>query len=632
MFDTLKIYRHKELPLKNAVSQLVALGYHRVDAAAEEGDFALHGDTLEVYPINFNFPLRIEWEFETIDKIYAFDKAVNRKVADYDLLIVIPHPKKAKRYASENSPLNAVLRIKKGDYVVHSRYGIGKFCGVRNMTVRGESGPYFEIEYDRKDKLYVSKEDAHLVQKYTGFSLKRPRLSRLGSKEWSRTKEKVQKGIKVFALEILKMEAQRKIIGGFKYIADSQWQKKFEESFPYEETEDQVRSTAEVKSDMEKPGCMDRIICGDVGYGKTEVAMRAAFKGVESGKQVAFLVPTTILAYQHYANLVKRLKDFPFYVEMLSRFRTRHEQDSILKKLSQGKIDIIVGTHRLLSDDVSFKDLGLLIIDEEHKFGVGHKEKIKKLKVNVDVLTLTATPIPRTLYMGLIGLKGISIIRTPPKQRLAVKTEIIEYNIDGLREIIIKEFKRGGQVFFIHNRIETIHGIEQSLKKVLPSEIKLALVHGRLPTQVMEKVMMDFINQKIDCLFSTAIVESGIDIPTANTIIIDQAHRFGLADLHQLRGRVGRFDLQAFAYLVVPEGRNIPQDAVNRLEHICEFSHLGAGFEVAMTDLELRGAGNILGKEQHGFVWMVGFDLYCRLLKKEIEYLKQAFKIDINYS
>ena len=629
MFNTLKIYRYKELLLEQAIGKLTSLGYRRVDAVLEEGDFTLHGDTLELYPVNFNFPLRIEWEFETIAKIYSFDKVLNKKVIDYDLLIVIPHLKKAKRYTSEEVPLDAVLRIKKGDYVVHSRYGIGKFCGVKLLTAKSKKNYYFEIEYDRKDKLYVSREDAHLVQKYNSFSLKRPRLSRLGSKEWTRIKEKVQSGIKFFALEILKIEAQRKVAGGFKYISDGQWQRKFEESFPYTETEDQIKSTAEVKADMQEAGCMDRVICGDVGYGKTEVAMRAAFKGVESGKQVAFLVPTTILAYQHYTNLVRRLKDFPFYVEMLSRFRTKHEQNDILRKLSQGKVDIIVGTHRLLSDDVNFKDLGFLIIDEEHKFGVVHKEKIKKLKVNIDILTLTATPIPRTLYMGLIGLKGISMIRTPPKERLAVKTKVIEYNVNNLKGIIVKEIKRGGQVFFIHNRIETIEGIKLALRKVLPEAVRIGLVHGRLPVQAIERVMMDFINKRIDCLFSTAIVESGIDIPTANTIIINDAHRFGLADLHQLRGRVGRFNRQAFAYLVIPRASQIPQDAAKRLEHICEFSHLGAGFEVAMTDLELRGAGNILGKEQHGFVWMVGFDLYCRLLKKEIEYLKLAFKIDV---
>ncbi len=629
MFNTLKIYRHKELSTECVIQELTALGYRRVDEVAEEGDFTLRGDSLELYPVNFNFPLRIEWEFEVVSKIYSFDKILNRKVIDYDLLIVIPHFKKAHRYSSIDAPIEATLRIKKGDYLVHSRYGIGRFLGTKRVTVRDREDYYFEIEYANNDKLYVSKEDAHLIQKYTNFGLKKPRLSRLGSKEWTRIKEKVQKGIKAFALGILRMEAQRKVIGGFRYATDDTWQRKFEKDFPYQETEDQLKATAEVKDDMEGAGCLDRIICGDVGYGKTEVAMRAAFKAVTSGKQVAFLVPTTILAYQHYTNLVKRLKDFPFYVEMLSRFRKSHEQTEILKKLRMGKIDIIVGTHRLISNDVSLKDLGLLIIDEEHKFGVRHKEKIKRLKVNVDVLTLTATPIPRTLYMSLIGLKGISLIRTPPKERLAVKTKITQFNIKDLAQAIVAEVNRGGQVFFIHNRIETIENIAKSLKRVLPARIRTGLVHGRLPTQTMEKVMMEFISHKIDCLFSTAIVESGIDIPTANTVIINDAHRFGLADLHQLRGRVGRLNRQAFAYLVVPELRSIPLDAQKRLEHICEFSHLGAGFEVAMTDLELRGAGNILGREQHGFIWMVGFDLYCRLLKKEIEYLKQAFKIDV---
>ncbi len=628
MFDTFKIYTHKEIAQEEAIEKLISLHYRRVDEVGEEGDFSLRGDTLEVFPVNFNFPLRIEWEFEVVKKIYSFDKALNKKVIDYDLLIIIPHLKKAQRYSTEDFPLEAVLQIKKGDFVVHSRYGIGRFLGVVKLKVRDKQDYYFQIEYENKDKLYVSKEEAHLIQKYTNLNLKKPRLSRLGSKEWVRTKERVERGIKTFAVEILKMQAQREIIGGFQYPKDDEWQKKFEESFPYEETQDQIKSTIEVKNDMESLRCMDRIVCGDVGYGKTEVAMRAAFKAVMAGKQVVFLVPTTILAYQHYTNLAKRLKDFPFNVEMLSRFRSGREQNEIIKKLGQGKIDIIVGTHRLLSQDLHFKDLGLLIIDEEHKFGVRHKEKIKKLKVGIDVLILTATPIPRTLYMSLIGLKGISLIRTPPKQRLAVKTKVIQYNINILKEAILKEVKRGGQVFFIHNRIETIDKIERSLRKVLPPDLRLAVVHGRLSAHTMEKVMLDFINQKLDCLLSTAIVESGIDIPSANTIIINNAHRFGLADLHQLRGRVGRFNVQAHAYLVVPSPDSISSDAQKRLGMIEEFSHLGAGFEVAMSDLELRGAGNILGKEQHGFIWMIGFDLYCRLLKKEIEYLKIAFKME----
>ncbi|UCC94706.1 MAG: DEAD/DEAH box helicase, partial [Candidatus Omnitrophota bacterium] len=547
------------------------------------------------------------------------------KIIDYEFLIVIPHLKRARRYSTEDFPLEAVLRIKKGDYVVHSRYGIGKFLGVKKLTVKGREDYYFEIEYENKDKLYVSKEDAHLIQKYISFSAKSPRLSRLGSREWTRTKERVSRNLKQFAVELLRMEASRKLIGGFGFLSDSEWQKMFEARFPYEETEDQAKATLEVKNDMESATCMDRIICGDVGYGKTEVAMRAAFKAVMSHKQVAFLVPTTILAYQHYMNLLGRLTDFPISVEMLSRFRSRTQQNQIAQRLNEGKADIVVGTHRLLSDDVSFKDLGLLIIDEEHRFGVEHKEKIKKMKVGIDVLSLTATPIPRTLYMSLIGIKGISLIRTPPKNRLSVKTKVIGFNLPILKDAILKEIRKGGQVFFIHNRIETIDKIGKSLKRILPNDVRMGIVHGRLSTHIMEEVMLDFINRKLDCLLSTAIVESGIDIPTANTIFINDAHTFGLADLHQLRGRVGRLNIQAYAYLIAPHLERISREARKRLEMIEEFSHLGAGFEVAMSDLELRGAGNILGKQQHGFVWMVGFDLYCRLLKKEIEYLKEVF-------
>jgi len=536
---------------------------------------------------------------------------------------------KTRSYTSEDLPLEAVLQIKKGDFVVHSQYGIGKFLGVKKLLVKGKSDYYFDIEYDNKDKLYVSKEEAHLVQKYSSFNLKKPKLTRLGSAEWKRMKAKVEQGVRAFALGILRREAHRKIIGGFTYPKDDKWQKDFEASFPYKETEDQVKANNDVKKDMESEKCMDRVICGDVGYGKTEIAMRAAFKAVMGGKQVVFLVPTTILAYQHYTSLKKRLSGFPFYVEMLCRFRTGSEQKKIIKDLKQGKIDIIVGTHRLLSSDISLSDLGLLIIDEEHKFGVTHKERIKKLKIGIEVLMLSATPIPRTLYMSIVGLKNISLICTPPKQRLAIKTKTISFNKKILKEAIISEVKRGGQVFLIHNRIETIERIRHILEDMLPKSVKIGLIHGRLPTACMEEVIFEFINGKLDCLLSTAIVESGIDIPTANTIIINDAHRFGLADLHQLRGRVGRFNIQAQAYFIVPSKEVISSDARRRLEYILEFSHLGAGFEIARRDLELRGAGNILGKEQHGFIWMVGFDLYCRFLKKEIEYLRQAFKIEV---
>jgi len=627
LFDTLKIYLHREISQQSVIEKLFQLGYKRQQDTFQEGDFSLKGEVLEIFSVNFNFPVRIEWEYEVINKIYSFDKTLNKKIVDYDFLIVIPYLKKVKRKKyNEDFPLDAILKVKKGDYVVHIRYGIGKFLGIKKLKIKDKEDYYFGIEYANKDKLYVGREDAHLIQKYISFSLKPPKLSRLGSKEWLRTKEKVSKGIREFALQLLRMEAQRKLIGGFKFSPDTEWQKIFEEKFPYQETEDQIKAIQEVKKDMETTSCMDRIICGDVGYGKTEVAMRAAFKAVMDNKQVAFLVPTTILAYQHFTNLLKRVEDFPLKLEMLSRFRTPHQQREIIRRLREGKIDIVVGTHRLLSSDVCFKDLGLLIIDEEHKFGVEHKEKIKELKVGIDVLTLTATPIPRTLYMSLIGIKDISLIKTPPKERLATKTIICEFNPKVLGEAIIQEVKREGQVFFIHNRVQTLPKIEKILKNYLPSEIKIGVVHGRLPSSVMEKIMLDFIERRINCLLSTAIVESGIDIPWANTIIINDAHTFGLADLHQLRGRVGRLNIRAYAYFVIPNKGAISDEAKKRLKMIEKFSHLGSGFEIAMSDLELRGAGNLLGKEQHGFVWMVGFDLYCRLLKKEIEYLKEIFK------
>ncbi|MBN3040102.1 MAG: DEAD/DEAH box helicase, partial [Candidatus Omnitrophica bacterium] len=375
MFETFKIYKHKKISLEEVTSKLASLDYQRVSQVWDEGDFSVIGDILEVFPVNFNYPVRIEWEYDNITRIYTYDKVLKRKITDYDLMIIIPHFKKARKYRNEDLPLEAFLQIKKGDYIVHSRHGIGRFRGITRLKVKDREDYYYEIEYEKGDKIYVSKEDAHLIQKYTNFASKRPKLSRLGTREWQRIKEKVERGIKEFALGILKREAQRKIIGGHVFPEDDNWQEEFEKSFPYTETEDQRQATIDVKKDMQSESCMDRIVCGDVGYGKTEVAMRAAFKAVSGHKQVAFLVPTTILAFQHFTNLKKRLKDFPFTVDMLSRFRSQKEQKVTLQRLKEQKVDIIVGTHRLLSEDVYFKDLGLLIIDEEHRFGVRHKEK-----------------------------------------------------------------------------------------------------------------------------------------------------------------------------------------------------------------------------------------------------------------
>ncbi len=625
MFNSLKIYKHKAISIEAVCQSLSSLNYSGGQGVAEPGDFAQKGDTLEVFPANFSLPLRIEWDFDKISKIYSFDQNFS-KILEYDLLIIVPYFKKKHHYLSEDYPLEGSLRIAAGDYVVHTHYGIGKFLGTKKIKAKQNEEYFFQIEYADSDCIYVSKENAHLIQKYINFGIKKPVLTKLGSKEWAKIKQKVEKGVHYYALSILKIEAQRKLIGGINYPKDSSWQKKFESQFPYQLTPDQKKAAKIVKEEMQSEKCMDRLLCGGVGYGKTEVAMRAAFRAAASGRQVVFLVPTTILAYQHYLNLQRRMKDFPLSVEMLSRFRTKSEQNNISQRLREGKVDIVVGTHRLLSDDIRFQELGLLIIDEEQRFGVEHKNKIKSRRVGIDVLSLTATPIPRTLYMSMVGIKDVSLIQTPPKERLSIQTKVYPFSVKIIKKAIKRELRRGGQVFFIHNRIKDIDKIAKKVKNNLP-KIKIGLAHGRLPAHEIEKVMLDFVDGKIDVLFSTAIVESGIDIPNANTIIINNANNFGLADLHQLRGRVGRRKMQAYALCLRPALDKIKTESRKKLEFIEEFSHLGAGFELARRDLELRGAGNILGKQQHGFIWMVGFDFYCRLLKKEVDYLKEAFKM-----
>jgi transcription-repair coupling factor (superfamily II helicase) len=458
----------------------------------------------------------------------------------------------------------------------------------------------------------------HLIQKYIAFSVRRPKLYRLGGREWARVKERVRRQVQKYAWEILSLQAMRMSLAKHQFAADMPWQAEFEKTFPYTETPDQVRATAEVKADMESPKPMDRLLCGDVGYGKTEVAMRAAFKAVMGNKQVAYLVPTTILAEQHYENFTQRLRDFPVSVAMLSRFKTDSQQKTIIAELAAGKVDIVIGTHRLLSDDVVFKDLGLVIIDEEQRFGVKAKEKLKTFRLTTDVLTLTATPIPRTLYMSLMGAKDLSVINTPPENRLPIKTIVVEYDEDLIRQALIRELKRKGQVFFLHNRVEDIEQVCKRVSRLLPSDTCVAIGHGQMPAKALESVMLDFLKGRIDVFFCTTIIESGIDVPNANTIIVNNAHTFGLSDLHQLRGRVGRFSRSAYAYFLIPRSEAIDTDGRKRLLALQEYSQLGSGFAIAMEDLELRGAGNILGIQQHGFIAAVGFDLYCRLLREAV--------------
>jgi transcription-repair coupling factor (superfamily II helicase) len=507
---------------------------------------------------------------------------------------------------------------------VHTQHGIGRFLGLDKIKIQDRYKDHLVIEYDRQEKLYVPLEHMHLVQKYIAFQIRRPKLYRLGSKEWLRTKARAKKGIQKLAWELLSLEAMRRSISGFTYSADSQWQRQFETTFPYKETPDQIKATIEVKQDMESVRPMDRLLCGDVGYGKTEVAMRAAFKATQDFKQVAFLVPTTILAEQHYQNFSGRLKDFPINIQMLSRFKTKSEQKEIVEGITKGTVDVVIGTHRLLSDDIKFKDLGLVIIDEEQRFGVRHKEKLKRFRLACDVLTLTATPIPRTLYMSLMGARDLSVINTPPQNRLPIRTVVVEYDEDLIRQAVSRELARKGQVYFVHNRVEDIEKIKERLSRILPSQVKLSVAHGQMAGRFLEKVMLDFLKAKIDVLVSTMIIEAGIDIPNVNTLIVNNAQNFGLADLHQLRGRVGRFDKPAYAYFMIPKNEILDTDAKKRLEAIQEYSQLGAGFKIAMEDLEIRGAGNLLGIEQHGFIAAVGFDLYCRLLREAIGNFKKV--------
>ncbi|PKM81941.1 MAG: transcription-repair coupling factor, partial [Firmicutes bacterium HGW-Firmicutes-13] len=516
-----------------------------------------------------------------------------------------------------------------GDYVVHEHHGIGQYLGVRTLEINTLNKDYLYLKYGGEDKLFIPTDQIGLIKKYIGVEGKRPRLHGLGSSEWARVKSRVKDSVQKLARELLSLYAVRKSVEGYAYSSDQIWQREFEARFPYEETPDQFRAIQEVKKDMEKNKPMDRLLCGDVGYGKTEVALRAAFKAVLDGKQAAFLVPTTILAMQHYQNFKERFAGFPVNIEVLSRFKKPSEQKEIVKQVKTGWVDIIIGTHRLLSSDVRFKDLGLLIIDEEQRFGVRHKEKLKVIRKNVDVMAMTATPIPRTLHMSLVGVRDLSVIETPPENRYPIQTYVVEYSDQVIKEAILRELNRGGQVYFVYNRVETIEKWGEHLKKMVP-EARIAIGHGQMPESTLEKVMCVFLNGGYDILLSTTIVEAGLDIPNVNTMIIYDADKMGLSQLYQLRGRVGRSNRLAYAYLAYQKDKVLSEVAEKRLQAIKEFTELGSGFKIALRDLEIRGAGNILGSEQHGFMMAVGFDLYCQLLEQSIRELKGVRKIEIS--
>jgi len=544
-------------------------------------------------------------------------------LTDYQIFNKPYRTKISTRLKSKKSRTKDFASIKKGDFVVHEIYGIGQYAGLETIKIGDVEQESIKILYADGDVVYVNLNYLSLVKKFSSKDNVQPKLTKLGSGEWTRTKKKVKSKIKDAARELITLYAKRKLTKGFAFSPDTIWQKELEASFFYEDTPDQMRVTEEVKNDMESENPMDRLVCGDVGFGKTEIAVRAAFKAVNDSKQVALLVPTTILAEQHFNTFKDRLAQFPVRIEMLSRFRSPKEQKEIIEKLAKGEIDIIIGTHRLLSNDIQFKDLGLLIIDEEHRFGVMAKEKLRSFKANVDTLTLTATPIPRTLNLSLLGARDLSIIATPPPNRQPIYTKVDTFDILKIRQWILFEVNRGGQVYFIHDRIQSIDKIAAYIQKYVP-EVKIGIAHGQMKASQLEKVIHDFLNKKFDVLISTKIIESGIDIPSVNTIIINRADRFGLAELHQLRGRVGRSDKQAYAYLLVPSIDSVTKKAVKRLQAIEEYTDLGEGFNISMRDLEIRGAGNLLGTEQSGFIDSVGFDMYLKLVDEAVEELRQS--------
>jgi transcription-repair coupling factor (superfamily II helicase) len=563
--------------------------------------------------------LEVHFEIAILHKGFSFTLA--------DLVVLTEHQifsryfrRRRKKRFKEGLALSSYTSLSIGDFVVHVDFGIGRYMGPETLLVDNKKRECLEIHYQDEDKLYVPIEEFNRVQKFVGKE-GGPALSKLGGTAWERLKSRTKKAICDMTKELISLYAERKAKPGFAFSPDTRWQKELESSFIYEETPDQWETIKYVKRDMESPLPMDRLVCGDVGYGKTEVAVRAAFKCVTNGKQVAVLVPTTILAQQHLATFIERLSSFPIRVEMLSRFKTKPEQKKIVEDLKQGKVDIVIGTHKLLQKDVGFKDLGLFIVDEEQRFGVAHKEKLKKLRTQVDVLTLTATPIPRTMQLSLMGIRDMSLINTPPKYRLPIQTEIGKFEDELIADAILKEIDRGGQVYFVHNRVESIDSIYRYLKRILP-QVRIAIAHGQMEESVLEEVMLSFLDRKYDLLLATSIIESGLDIPNVNTIIVNRADKFGLAQLYQLRGRVGRSNQKAYAYLLVPPFASLTESARKRIKALEQFTELGSGFHLAMRDLEIRGAGNILGAQQHGFIQEIGFDLYCKLLDEAIRELK----------
>ncbi len=590
--------------------------------------------------ISHKYIEKLEEELE-VGKVIVSEGNLSIGVENYELgLIVISSQelfnKETKKKRKSNLAFNEGEKIvfadlKVGDYIVHKSHGIGQFIGVNTIRADNITKDYIKIKYKDEDILYIPTNQLDNIRKYIGGGEALPKLNRLGSKEWTNTKNKVKSNLREVAKNLIELYAKRQKQKGFVFSKDTPWQNQFEDNFPYIETDDQLRCIDEVKKDMEQEKPMDRLLCGDVGYGKTEVAIRAAFKACMDNKQVAYLVPTTVLANQQYESFKGRMEEFALKVELLNRFRTKKEQQEIVKKLKLGEIDVVIGTHRILSKDVEYKDLGLLIIDEEHRFGVKDKEKIKELKTNVDVLTMTATPIPRTLHMSIVGVRDMSVIYEPPQNRKPVQTYVLEYDQEVIREAITRELEREGQVFYLYNNVEGIIRKKEEISRLIP-EAKVAFAHGKMTGKELEEIMLNFINKEIDILVCTTILESGIDIPNANTIIVENADRLGLAQLYQIRGRVGRSNTQSYAYITYKPDKLLSEVADKRLKAIKEFTEFGSGFKIAMRDLEIRGAGSLLGEIQHGHMDQVGYDTYCKLLDeviKEIQGQKVEEEIDV---
>jgi transcription-repair coupling factor (superfamily II helicase) len=593
------------------------LSHYGVESHLERGkrfreamDQMKKGFTLFIGPLSSGFRNPQEgWVLLTEEEIFG----ERRRLSEGKVRTCLPQ--------AEGPLLTSYGELRENGFVVHMDYGIGLYRGLRHLSIGGVSNDYLLLEYLDGDKLYIPVDRLNLIQRYIGGDGRTPKLDKLGSGSWQRAKKKVKAAVSEMVKEILDLYAARQLFKGVSFSPLDQYYREFEATFEYEETPDQTKAIEEVMKDMGNPKPMDRLICGDVGYGKTEVAIRAAYRSVMDGRQVAILVPTTVLAQQHHQTLRDRFKTYPMVIEVLSRFRNPREQKETLQRLREGKVDIVIGTHRLLQRDVAFRDLGLVVIDEEHRFGVSHKEKLKQMRKLVDVMTLTATPIPRTLQMAISGIRDLSLIQTPPENRLSIRTFVVRYDDEVIQEAVQREFARGGQVFFVHHRVQNIHAMANHLRRLLP-EASLAIAHGQMREKELEKVMLQFVRKEYNLLVCTSIIESGLDIPTANTILINHAEQFGLADLYQLRGRVGRGSHQAYAYFLIPGDLILSKDAMRRLRAIKELSELGSGFKLAIQDLEIRGAGNLLGPSQSGHIAAVGFGLYTQLMEKAVRELK----------